>query len=739
MDANKKEQEYLEKTLALIDRELEETMKSHADVIEELQNERRYMWEETNHHSSDLEKLGEALNSLSIIESKTARYTDLDKTVRRYKLMRSSPYFAKIDYREDGMSDEEIYIGRANLLDSKTLDAVVYDWRSPVAGIFYRFPRGRVYYDAPYGRIEGELLGKRQYSIKNGQLEFFFDSDLNIQDEMLGEALAKNSSLKMKTIVETIQAQQDEIIRDDKNEVLVVQGVAGSGKTSVALHRVAYLMYQGMNEKLNANNIVIISPNDLFSTYISGVLPELGEDNVASVLFEDICVKATAQTVNPLSRNTLVERLIALDGTERGNLLRDSVEFKSSRTFMTILDRLIDEFAHKLCPFTDVYYNGKCIATRQEQKEFLLHNTYNTPIAIRLLRLEERLIDQMRELRKERTKHLSVLASSDVALDTETKRLVRAYAVHEANTLVEHIRKYTRVDYMALYRRLFTDSNLFARVSHGLELPENIDRIIALTANALEETALSYEDATALCYLTTKMAGIDEYRDIRQVVIDEAQDYYPIHFAIFSNVFPHARFTVLGDVNQTIEKDAKLSLYDDAISMLNRKRNVVLHLSKSYRSTLEIQKFASSLLACGEDTASFERHGEAPKVICLSDVDKMYRDIASDAQSMLSQGLESVAVICKSFSEAKLVQRHLSAYVDCTLIDEGCENQVGGILVVPVYMAKGLEFDGVIVYNASKERYFSSYDRQLLYIACTRPLHKLHLYSLNEPSEFLPK
>ncbi len=739
MDAYKKEQEYLEKTLTLIDRELEETMKSHADVIEELQNERRYMWEETNHHSSDLEKLGEALNSLSIIESKTARYTDLDKTVRRYKLMRSSPYFAKIDYREDGMSDEEIYIGRANLLDSKTLDAVVYDWRSPVAGIFYRFPRGRVYYDAPYGRIEGELLGKRQYSIKNGQLEFFFDSDLNIQDEMLGEALAKNSSLKMKTIVETIQAQQDEIIRDDKNEVLVVQGVAGSGKTSVALHRVAYLMYQGMSEKLNANNIVIISPNDLFSTYISGVLPELGEDNVASVLFEDICVKATAQTVNPLSRNTLIERLISLDGTERGNLLRDSVEFKSSRTFMTILDRLIDEFAHKLCPFTDVYYNGKCIATRQEQKEFLLHNTYNTPIATRLLRLEERLIDQMRELRKERTKHLSVLASSDVALDTETKRLVRAYAVHEAGTLVEHIRKYTRVDYMALYRRLFTDSNLFARVSHGLRLPENIDRIIALTVNELNETALSYEDATALCYLTTKMAGIDEYRDIRQVVIDEAQDYYPIHFAIFSNVFPHARFTVLGDVNQTIEKDAELSLYDDAIEMLNRKRNAVLHLSKSYRSTWEIQKFASALLNCGEDTASFERHGEAPKVVCFDDVDKMYKEIATDAKTMLAEGLDSVAVICKSFSEAKLLQRHLSAYVDCTLIDEGCESQVGGILVVPVYMAKGLEFDGVIVYNASEERYHSSYDRQLLYIACTRPLHKLHLYALNEPSEFLPK
>ncbi len=737
MDVNKQELEYLEKTLDLIDRQLAETMQSHADTIAELQEERRYMWEETNHHSSDLEKLGEALNSLSVIEARTARYSDLDKAVKRYTLMRQSPYFARIDYREDGMSDESIYIGRANLLDTKTLDSVVYDWRSPVASIFYRFPRGRVYYDAPYGRIEGELLGKRQYSIKNGQLEFFFDSDLNIQDEMLGEALAKNSSLKMKTIVETIQAQQDEIIRDDRNDVLVVQGVAGSGKTSVALHRVAYLMYQGMNEKLSANNIVIISPNDLFSTYISNVLPELGEDNVASVLFEDLCVKATSETVNPLPRNTLIERLIKTDETPLGKLLRDSVEFKSGRTFMTILDRLIDEFAHRLCPFSDVFYNGKCVATRQEQKEFLLHNTYNTPIAIRLLRLEERLIDQMRELRRERAKHLTTLASGDIGPDSETKRLVHTYAVHEANTLVEHIRSYTRVDYMALYRRLFTDKLLFARVSQGLKLPDNIDDIISLTIRELDSTKLSFEDATALCYLTTKMAGIDEYRDIRQVVIDEAQDYYPIHFAIFANVFTHSRFTILGDVNQTIEKEAKLSLYDEAIEILGRKRNIVLKLSKSYRSTIEIQNFASRLLAYNADTSTFERHGEVPKMIRCTDTNEMYRTIAKDAQAMRTDGLGSVAVICKSSKEAQIVARHLSGYIDCTLIDEHTENQVDGVLVVPVYMAKGLEFDGVIVYDASCDKYHSSYDKQLLYIACTRPLHRLHLYSENEFSKFL--
>jgi len=737
MDIALQEQQYLEKTLALLTRQLDEEMKNHADAVAELQEERRYMWEETNHNSSDLEKLGEMLNSLSLIESKTASYEETVKTLNRYKLMLASPYFARIDYKEDGMDEEAIYIGRANLMDKKTLDAMVYDWRSPIASVFYRFSPGRVWYQAPYGKIEGELYGKRQFSIKNGKMEFFFDSNLNIQDEMLGEALAKNTSLKMKTIVETIQAQQDEIIRDDKNEVLIVQGVAGSGKTSVALHRVAYLMYQGMTEKLKANHIVIISPNDLFSTYISGVLPELGEENVASFLFEDLCVKALDDTINPMSRNHLIDKLIATDGTPRGQLLRDSTEFKGSYVFMQILDRLIEEFTHHLCDFQDLYYNGICIATRQSQKEFLLHNVYNTPVAIRLRRLEDRLIDQMRELRQERTKKLARMAAAETGLDEETKQRIRAYAVHEANVLVENIRKYTRVDYMALYRRLFEDRKLFDRMAAGLTLPANIDEILRYSRGRLDASHLPYEDSTALCYLTTKMAGIDEYKDIRQVVIDEAQDYYPIHFAVFANIFKNARFTILGDVNQTMEKSADLGLYDEAIRILGRKKNIILKLQKSYRSTVEIQNFASRLLSCDMETQSFERHGEVPQLnVCASSED-MDKEICKDASAMLSQGLGSVAILCKNAAEAKVVHRRLSADINCVLIDEHTESQVEGILVVPVYMAKGLEFDGAILYDASNERYRTAYDRQLLYIASTRPLHKLHLYALDEFSAFL--
>jgi len=737
MDTSLQEQQYFEKTIALIERQLSEEMQNHDAAAAELQEERRYMWEETNHNSSDLEKLGEMLNSLSLIESKTASYEETVKTLNRYKMLLSSPYFARIAYQEDGMDEEAVYIGRANLMDKKTLDAVVYDWRSPIASVFYRFSPGRVWYQAPYGKIEGELKGKRQFSIKNGKMEFFFDSDLNIQDEMLGEALAKNSSQKMKTIVETIQAQQDEIIRDDKSDVLVVQGVAGSGKTSVALHRVAYLMYQGMTEKLKANNIVIVSPNDLFSTYISGVLPELGEENVASVLFEDLCVKALDETINPMPRNTLVDRLIATDGTTKGQLLRDSVEFKGSYVFMQMLDRLIEEFTHHLCDFQDLYYNGECIATRQEQKEFLLHNVYNTPVAIRLRRLEDRLIDQMRERRQDRTKKLSQMAAAETGLDAETKQRIRAYAVHEAQVLVDNIRKYTRVDYMALYRRLFEDNKLFRRMAAGLPLPKNIDDIVRLTRKHLDASHLPYEDSTALCYLTTKMAGIDEYKDIRQVVIDEAQDYYPIHFAVFANIFKNARFTILGDVNQTIEKSAELSLYDEAIKILGRKKNIILSLKKSYRSTVEIQNFASRLLACDTETQSFERHGEAPVLCHCKSVEEMDDRICADAQDMLAEGLDSVAILCRNAADAKVVHRRLSAQMDCVRIDERTENQVKGVMVVPVYMAKGLEFDGVIVYDASESRYRTVYDRQLLYIASTRPLHKLHLYAAENFSNYL--
>ncbi len=737
MDIKRQEQAYFDATIALIQRQLKEEMERHDKAAEELREERRYMWEETNHTSSDLEKLGEMLNSLSLIDSKTASYEETVKTLKRYRMLLSSPYFARLDYQEDGMDPEAVYIGRANLMDQKTLDAVVYDWRSPIASVFYRFSPGKVWYDAPYGKIEGELRGKRQFSIKNGVLEFFFDSDLNIQDEMLGEALAKNASVKMKTIVETIQAQQDEIIRDDKTDVLVVQGVAGSGKTSVALHRVAYLMYQGMTERLKANHIVILSPNDLFSTYISGVLPELGEENVTSLLFEDLCVKALDETIDPQPKNRLLDALIASDGQPRGELLRQSVEFKGSRVFMEILDRLIDEFVRRLCPFKDLYYNGACIATRQEQKEFMLHNVYHTPVAIRLRRLEDRLIDQMREMRQDRAKKLAHMAASENGLDGETKALVRSYAVREANILVEQIRSYTRVNYLALYRRLFADRKLFFRLAAGLPLPEHIGDILTATVRSFDERKLPYEDSAALCYLTTKMAGIDEFRDIRQVVVDEAQDYDPLHFAVLKNVFPNARFTILGDVNQAIEKTATLSLYDEACDILGRKTNRLLTLSKSYRSTVEIQGFASKLLSCGMETQSFERHGEAPKLTLCKSEQELDDVVCKEAAEMLAAGLDSVAILCKTASDAKAVHRRLSAQTNCTLIDERTESQVTGLLVVPIYMAKGLEFDGAIVYDASADRYRTPFDRQLLYVASTRPLHRLMLTAVEQWSRFL--
>ncbi len=283
---------YLEKTTDLLKYKLEMETEKLAEQKLDLIASRKEMWENTTHSSSDFDKLSDLNQYLSALNSQTFSYTELEKRIAKYEKMVDSPYFARIDFTEDGYDDtEKIYIGLFNLMDEDTHEIAVYDWRAPISSVYYSSELGPVKYKAPSGIIKGAVSLKRQFKITKGELEYFFDSNVNIVDEMLMEALSKNMTSKMKTIVETIQKQQDMIIRDLDNDLLIVQGVAGSGKSSVALHRIAFLLYQGLNLKLIANNIVIISPNTLFSKYISSVLPELGEDNINEYTFENIFVK----------------------------------------------------------------------------------------------------------------------------------------------------------------------------------------------------------------------------------------------------------------------------------------------------------------------------------------------------------------------------------------------------------------------------------------------------------------
>jgi len=362
---------------SMLESEREQLENRKADLIQS----RREMWENTTHTSADFEKLTDLNQYLGALQAQTLSYAELAKRISKHERMLDNPYFARIDFTEEGYDDtEKIYIGLFNLMDDETHEIKVYDWRAPISSLYYRNEVGPVEYKAPAGLIKGFVSLKRQFKITRGKLEYFIDSNINILDEMLMVALSKNMTSKMKTIVETIQKQQDLIIRDLYNDLLVVQGVAGSGKSSVALHRIAYLMYQGLNLNLSANNIIVISPNPLFSKYISNVLPELGEESINEYTFENIFVKLFGNNLSMKTKSENFDNIITAETEEKRNFLRSYDEFKGSFVFSKILDRFLEYYERKLIPFEDVYYNGKIIEKRELAKAFLLSNKLNMPI-----------------------------------------------------------------------------------------------------------------------------------------------------------------------------------------------------------------------------------------------------------------------------------------------------------------------------------------------------------------------
>ncbi|MCY6959936.1 HelD family protein [Clostridium brassicae] len=727
----KEELMYLEKTLSIIESELEKEKEVLNKRLSKVIASRKEMWEESAHSSEDFDGIPEMNQYLNEVNMETRDYISTEKRVHRYNKLLKSPYFGRFDFIEDGFNKtEKIYVGLYNLMDIKTDDIYVYDWRAPISSIFYRNELGKGFYRSPSGVIYGDVLLKRQYKIKDSKIKYFFDSNIKINDEILQEVLGRNSSTKMKNIVETIQKEQDIIIRDIENDLLIVQGVAGSGKTSIALHRIAFLLYEGLNSKLDINNIIIISPNSIFSKYISNVLPELGEENVEQLIFDDF--------VEGEKRQEQMESLITLQGSKQFNIKLESIKFKGSDDFVEILDRLLKYYERKLIPFKDVYYNGEIIETSQELKSIFLDNKINMPIVKRLKRIEKMILNKIYPLRKKRLEMIEkVVERTTETHMLEIKSFSRLISIKEANKLMKYIHSFTEVNYMNLYKLLFSDKNLFFRLSKGIKLPKNIDGIISETNKKLNLGYISYEDSASLLYIKLKLGLSEEYPEIKQVVIDEAQDYYPIHYHIFKLLFKNARYTIMGDFNQTLEKHGDKNLYDYVEDILYKTKSVKLTLNKSYRSSFEISAFNQKLLSNKQEFLYFERHEATPKVKFMDNLSKMNQSICEDVIKFYKMGYKSIGIICKSEKEAEHIQGKLSDTIDVKVLNRESYENKNSVLVVPSYLAKGLEFDVVLVYNVSKENYKSDFDKRLLYIACTRALHQLVLYHVGEKSEFI--
>lgn len=710
------EEKRLAQTISLAEEQLKQAKEAADKKKSEIIEAKKDVRENTEHgitslYTSDgFEALVELSQYINPVTDKIIDYEEEEHKILLLEKMIKSPYFARIDFKFDDEDEfEKIYIGRSSLRKNSYQEMYVYDWRSPIASVFYRFMTGEAFYDAPCGRVTGELNLKRQYEIKNGILEYFFDSDVQIVDEFLRQLLSQNTTAKMKAIVETIQHEQDVVIRDMENDLLMVQGVAGSGKTSIALHRAAYLMYQGLQTKLSANNIMIISPNSIFEQYISNVLPELGEDNVISSVFEDI-LSELLNGRKIQSRNDFLENLIV--NSKYKEISRNSIEFKTSSFFREILDQFLIDIPRQWIEFEDVYYEGKCVVSGQILKDKILGRP-ETPLGIKLEQLEDYILEQIFGTGKGRGHK------------------------EEKNLIKQEIQKFIKIDIVELYKILFSNEAYFYSLLQNSNPSQNIKNIWKYTKENLEADSLYYDDAIAIAYLYLKIYGTNKYKNIKQVVIDEAQDYYPLQYEIFNFLFSNAKFTILGDMKQTLAKKEDISFYEQIQKILNKKKSSLIMLDKSFRCTNEILNFSLKFIEQSSQIKSFNRNGDSPKVYIADNSEIFIDEIVKEINLCQEKGFQSICLICKTEKNSTYLFNKIKHKLDIQLIKNGSVSDLQGVFILPVYMSKGLEFDTVLICDADSQNYHDEDDKNLLYVACTRALHKLSLFCENEVSPLI--
>ena len=667
----KLEEEYLRDALCIISDELNTLGKDINVKSEELKNFKKVLWEEKG--SIDSVEMTTGLMSsefeANFVLKKMDRYKKLIK-------VEYSPYFGRIDFNEPYKEIKKIYIGLTGV--EKNLNYVIYDWRSPIASLFYESKVGEVEYEAPLGIIKGEISLRRQYKIENKKLIRVFDNDLNVVDECLQEVLSEKSSDKMKNIVNTIQKEQDEIIRNVSNKNLIVQGIAGSGKTSVALHRIAFLLYKIKN--LRSSNVLIFSPNNVFSEYIADVLPELGEENPSETTFHEFANSYAKEFKSVETFMDFVEKYYTKE-EENPNL----VAFKLSNKMINVIESYAKEIEKNIRITDDI--DNKVDIIDKKYLNYLLKDRYNKlPLFQRIETMAEHLCDK-----------------TGVSYGKKKRTFIRQ--IKELLNIKEN--------YIKIYEDLFK-SNSFIE-TYGKE--EKVK---------LNKKKINYDDALCFIYLKGILKGFPYSNLIRQIVIDEAQDYNETQYLILSKIFKKASFTILGDVNQTINPYQKYDSLEVLKKFLNDNSKYV-ELNKTYRSSNEIIQYTNKIL--GLKYVSAIRKPNNVPVTFRSDINSLKGDVLR-----LKSKYNKVAIITKNNSEANYLYELLKNDIkEISLMEDSTKKFNKNLVIVPCYLAKGLEFDSVISYTSIDNKYTLE-EKYLYYVALTRCQHELVIY--NEPDLF---
>ncbi|WP_410511565.1 RNA polymerase recycling motor HelD [Paenibacillus sp. BR2-3] len=728
---------------------------------------RKDFWEEVTVNFSSPDDLGETSTSLrqqsQILSERERHHLQSSKALKKYKKLVVSPYFGRIDFTEKpNGKTEQIYLGIGSLMeDDGTF--LIYDWRAPISSLYYDGAPGPAVYDTPGGVVAGTMDLKRQFVIDNGNIEVMFDTGMTIGDELLQQVLSHSADDRMKSIVATIQKEQNAIIRNDKSRMLVVQGAAGSGKTSAALQRVAYLLYK-YREVLQADQMLLFSPNPLFNSYVSTVLPELGEENMQQTTFQMYLEHRLGHEFQLEDVFNQTESLLnAPEGPEAG-IRRAGIAYKSSVSFLDVIRRYVFLLEREGMLFKPVVFQGRVIVS----KEDLLQKFYSFDPAIKLANrvdlmtgwLLKKISDFGHEERSANwvENQIEVLDSDEYHrafqmmqrkkrgkgesfddYDTEKELLGRYVVSQRLKPLRRWVKRGRFVDVKGLYSTLFTNLELLERLNGNHDLPPEWDDVCVQTLNTIHANELTYEDATPFLYLKELSQGFRTNTLIRHVIVDEVQDYSPFQLEFMRRLFPRAKMTVLGDLNQAIYAQGEvLGDLASLVSVYGEENTEVISLTRSYRSTYEIVEFTRAMIPGGERIIPFNRRGEEPLVSVVSSKPELLAAVESDIKELHSRGYHYVAVICKTAEESERVYTELKGKLPVRLVTKETPNFQKGTLVLPAYLAKGVEFDAVIIYDGSEQNYSRESERKLFYTACTRAMHLLHIYSLGEPSRFLP-
>lgn len=672
------ELEHLEQILRMVNEELEEAQRSVDKMDDEYKEAQQYIAD--SHGEGDPKEMFQTRMLMGQIDNRGASavvYRD------RLKKTKSSPYFARIDFApQDEEESAAYYIGLYAFRFQQQL--YVIDWRSPVASMFYDFELGPAFYDAPQGHTEGRLTLKRQFKIVNGEIEYAFDSSQNIQDDILQQELAHTSDEKMKSIISTIQKEQNQIIRNEKAKVLIIQGVAGSGKTSIALHRVAFLLYRFRNT-IKAQNVTIISPNKVFGDYIAGVLPELGEEPIFEASLEDLALVQIEDGVDFVGDRDPLE---AADPA-----WEERVKFKSTVEFVQLMDDFIQRLPQLAFQPKDFEYKSWSVPAEWIQARVDVYKRF--PL---LKRLE--------------------MVADDIHSRLENEFLREEEPPHR-NRIFQALRKMltmktTLSAYRAFFRQLGKErSKLFKPFQKGV---------------------LEWNDVYPYLYLQAAFTGLQQSRLIKHLVIDEMQDYSPIQYAVLNLLFQCPK-TILGDFSQSINPYSPYTLED--LHQLYE-GSQLMRLEKSYRSTWEIIHFAKGIVE-QTDFQAVERHGPAPELLEFSTEGEELMEICRRVEAFHQGKYNAFGIVTRTNSQARELHEKLKALgADVALITPESSSFHNGATVLSIQMSKGLEFDQVLIPQADGENYHTDFDKNLLYVACTRAMHQLDISCVGEVSPLLP-